>query len=281
MTTAYVNGTFLPLEEARVSAMDRGFLFGDGVYEVIPVYNGKLFRFTHHLQRLKKSLQAIRLTVDKSDEQWRELLTELIERNQRGNLSAFIQVTRGASPVRAHPFPSDVTPTIFAFTTALPDRNIDALAAGTKVITLEDTRWKHCHIKATALLPNVLLHQQAIDAGASEAILIDQGRVLEGTSSNVFIVHNGKIITPAKGEKILGGITRELTLELATQHGIPCEERVITEAELLSANEVWITSSTREIMPVTQINNVLINNGKAGPVWQAMIKHYQEYKQSL
>ena len=281
MTTAYLNGTFLPLEDASVPVMDRCFLFGDGVYEVIPVYAGRLFRLAHHLQRLRNSLQAVHIDNPLADSDWETMLTELVNRNAIPDQAVYLQVTRGVAAKRDHAFPADTQPTLFAMSTPMTaSADIDSIAGAT-AITLPDVRWKLCNIKAITLLPNVMLRQQAVDAGAVEAILIKDGYAIEGAASNVFIVKNDLLITPPNGPALLPGITRDLIIELAANHAIPFREADITEAELFAADEIWLSSSTREISPVTLLDDTVISAGKPGPLWKRMITLYQEYKAAL
>jgi len=276
MSIAYLNNTFLPLEDAHISVMDRGFLFGDGVYEVIPVYAGKLFRLDHHLKRLGNSLDAVRIENPLSNKDWESMLTELVKRNQEPELAIYLQVTRGVAAKRDHAFPPECKPTVFAMSSSMPPPvDIDKVS-GITAVTLPDIRWKLCNIKAITLLPNVLLRQQAIDADAAEAILIKNGYAVEGAASNVFIVKNGILITPPKGPTLLPGITRDLVIELAANHAIPYREAAISESELFSADEIWLTSSTREISPVTLLDETVISNGVPGPLWQHMIRLYQD-----
>jgi len=281
VSTAYLNGTFLPLDQAQVSVMDRGFLFGDGIYEVIPVYNGKLFRLAQHLGRLQNSLDGVRIGNPLSDTEWTEVLTELVARNADSKQAVYLQVTRGAAARRDHAFPADTRPTVFAMSTPAPAVSSIASEAGIKAITLPDIRWQKCDIKAITLLPNVLLRQQAIDAETAEAILIRNGYATEGAASNLFIVHNGVLVTPPKGPSLLPGITRDLVLELAAANGIPFREAGITEQALGQAEEIWVTSSTREISPVTHLNDSIVANGQPGPLWQRMIRLYQNYTEAL
>lgn len=280
MITAYLNGEYLPLEQARVPAMDRGFLFGDGVYEVIPVYHGKPFRLEQHFKRLEYSLREIRLAQAIDYALWEAVCVELIARNG-GNIdqSLYLQITRGVAPVRDHLFPDKVEPTLFAYSKPFqpPAYNNHGISA----VTLPDIRWKQCNIKAITLLANVLLRQQASEMGAAEAILINNGYVIEGTASNLFMVKDGIIMTPPPGPQMLGGITRELILELASQRRLPYDERPIAESDLLQAEEIWITSSLREIQPVVQLNNQPVGSGRPGSVWQQMQQYYQDYKASL
>jgi len=279
MSTVYLNGQFLPEDQAYVSALDRGFIFGDGVYEVIPAFGGALFRFPQHLRRLDNSLAAIRLTNPLSAQAWHDTLAELVTRNGGGDQSVYVQITRGVAP-RNHAFPSGVPPTVFAMCSRLAELPADILANGVAAVALDDIRWKYCHIKAISLLPNTLLRQQAIEAGADEAILIRDGNVTEGAASNVFVVKDGTLRTPPKGALLLPGITRDLVLELAAANGIAAREQAIPEATLRGAEEIWLTSSTREILPVARLDGAPVGNGKPGPLWQRMYRLYQEFKRS-
>jgi D-alanine transaminase len=281
MSTAYLNGIFLPLDQAHVSVMDRGFLFGDGVYEVIPVYGGKLFRLGHHLKRLQNSLDAIRIGNPLADDGWKSMLEQLIAGNEGRDQSVYLQVTRGVAPRRDHAFPVDSRPTVFAMCTpCLVSRDIDN-EPGVSAITLTDIRWQHCDIKAITLLPNILLRQQAIEADAAEAILIKNGYAVEGAASNIFIVRDGILITPPNSADLLPGVTRDLVLELAQTSGIPSMEADIPVGELELAEEIWLTSSTREISPVVHLDDRPVSGGKPGPAWHRMIRLYQEYKEAV
>ena len=234
MPSCYLNGEVLPLEEARIPVLDRGFIFGDGVYEVIPVFGGRLFRLEEHLKRLAASLKAVRIPRPLGDEEWTAVLMALVDRNGGGNQSVYLQVTRGVAPrdlVLAEP----VSPTVFAMSNPLtPPREPEPVGA----VTCDDIRWRYCHIKAIGLLPNVLLRLQAADAGAYEAILIRDGRVTEGAASNVFAVHAGVVTTPPKGPELLPGITRDLIVELLQAAHLPCHETLISAEALASADEI-------------------------------------------
>lgn len=264
--------------------MDRGFLFGDSIYEVIPVYQGVPFRLDEHLNRLQHSLDAISLTEPCSREEWKTMLSELIEHNGGGNLAIYLQISRGVGPKRDHAFPDPVVkPTVFATTSPVeppaadhPDR-----AEGVSVITLDDIRWSRCDIKTTALLPNVLLRQQAARQGALEAVLIRDGFATEGAASNLFVVHQGCVLTPPKSHLILPGITRDLVVELCREHDLPVEEREVSEAELREADEVWLTSSTKEVVPVIRLDGHAVGDGRPGPVWKTLARHYVNFKRKL
>ncbi len=281
MTTVYLNGVFLPIDQACVPVLDRGFLFGDGIYEVIPVYGGNLFRLEQHLQRLDHSLAGVRIVNPLSRTLWRDTLDELVERNGGGDQSIYFQVTRGVAPKRDHAFPANVLPTVFMMSTPLAPLPADLAQNGIAAVTLADIRWQKCDIKAITLLPNVLLRQEALDKGAAEAILLRDGLAVEGAASNLFIVKEGVISTPPKGPQLLPGITRDLILELAAAQQVPHREAVITEAELRAADEIWLTSSTREILPVTRLDGQAVGGGKPGPVWACLIGLYQDYKRAL
>lgn len=279
MRTVYLDGDFLPLAAAKVSVLDRGFLLGDGVYEVIPVFAGSCFELTAHLARLTASLAAVRMENPLDDVGWRAILSTLIAKNNSGDQALYLQVTRGVSP-RDHAFPNGVSPTVFVMSNPLNSVPESYKTVGIKAITLEDTRWKNCHIKAISLLPNSLLRQQAVDVGAQEAILLRDGHVTEGAASNVFIVLNGRVITPPKNHEILAGITRDVIFVLTKKAGIPIEERQVTETELRAADEVWVSSSTKEILPITQLDGETVGNGQVGRIWQQVNNLYQQHKRT-
>lgn len=273
----YLNGEYLPLNKAKVSVLDRGFLFGDGVYEVIPCYAGRLFHFQQHLERLNNSLNSIRITPPYSADEWLKILTPLIDADK--DQSIYLQITRGADIKRHHAFPDNIPLTVFAMSSKLlPYAGKDT---GIKAITLNDTRWHNCNVKAITLLANILHFQNAIDQGSAEALMVNQdGRITEGASSNVFAVINGVLCTPPKDKSILPGITRDVIVELAKKNAIPCQERPITQDELKSASEVWITSTTREIIPVVELDSSPVGDGKPGSVFRTMDALFQDYKKS-
>lgn len=276
----YLNGSYLPIDQAQVSVLDRGFIFGDGVYEVIPAYGGHPLRLKHHLQRLQNSLDSIRLDNPHSDDDWSEIISSVIGQNEGEDQYVYLQVTRGVAK-RDHSFPDGSTPTVFVMSSPLLAVNDELLKSGVSAITLDDIRWRYCSIKTTALLANVLLRQQAVEKDAAEAILVRDGEVTEGAASNLFIVLNGVIITPPKSNLLLPGITRDLVVELAHHHKLPCEERSISADELKQAEEVWVTSSTKEILPVTMLDGKVVGSGRPGTTWQKMLTFYQENKQRL
>ena len=278
---AYLNGEYLPRDQACVPITDRGLLFGDSVYEVVPAYGGRPFRVNHHLRRLDRSLAAIRMQNPLSHEQWLEVLERLAQQLPGQDQSIYLQVTRGAYPVRNHVIPDEVTPNVLAFTSANPTRDSAKAQRGIKVITLEDIRWHRCDIKATTLLANVLARAQASEEGADEAILIRDGEAMEGTASNLFIVSHGLLITPPDSAELLPGITRDLVLELAREAEVPYAQAAISAADLETADEIWLTSSTREIAAVVELNGHPVGNGRPGELWYRMDGLFQACKERL
>lgn len=275
--TVYLNGRYLPLNEARISVLDRGFLFGDGVYEVIPSYSGHLFHFDKHMERLERSLSGIRLANPFPHAHWLEILTPLLD--SALDQYVYLQVTRGTAEKRDHAFPEPIRPTVFAMSSPiipLPGQN-----SGIKAITVPDGRWQMCHIKAITLLANILYRQEAVEKDCTEAILVRGDQVTEGAASNVFAVVDGVVVTPPKSHELLPGITRDVLLEIAGRNHISYREDSISLETLKSAEEIWLTSSTREIMPVIELDSAPIGGGKPGPVWTTMNRLFQNYKQTL
>jgi D-alanine transaminase len=276
----YLNGDFLPLDEAKISVLDRGFLFGDGVYEVIPAYGGYLFRLKQHLMRLDNSLRGIGIEPPLNAQAWQDILEKLLVPDQ-SDQAIYLQITRGVGPNRDHKIPAGIRPTLFAMANPIPTPDPEKQALGIRAITLDDIRWAYCHIKAITLLPNVLLKKEAFDQGATEAILVRDGQALEGAASNLFIIEQGRLITPPNSNLLLPGITRDLVLEVATDIGWTVTEEAISLTQLMHAEEVWLTSSTKEIMAVTQVDDQTIGSGQPGPRWQAMTHAYQRLKEQL
>lgn len=270
--TAYLNGTFQPTDEVRISPLDRGFLFGDAVYEVIPVHDGQPLVLDAHIDRLCRSLDTLRISNPHSVPQWRELVAELTARNGGGDLSIYIQVTRGADTGRNHLFPENISPTVFAMVTALPQYDF---TDGVTAITLPDNRWGRCDIKATALLANILARQTAHEAGAIDAILLWNGEVTEGAVSSVLIVEKGEIIRRPNGNELLPGTTTDLVIEVARAAGLTCHEQIITEERLRAADEIWLTSATKNIAPVVQLDRQQIGTGSPGPVWRQVSEQFE------
>jgi D-alanine transaminase len=282
MSIAYLDGTYLPIEEARISPLDRGFLFGDGVYEVVPSYAGSMVGFAPHIARMQDGLAAVGMTLDWSESDWAELCNRLISENGTGNLGLYLHVSRGADTRRFHAFPKNVNPTVFAFTfeIAPPPVADKALAHGYHVATAKDLRWRRCHIKSTALLGNVLHFQQGYESNCDETILYNSNNELtEASACNAFIVKDGVVITPPLDSQLLPGITRHIVLDILRKDGaIKVEERVVTMDEVNNADEVWITSSSKEIAPVTQIDGVPVGDGQVGDVWLAAQTLYSANK---
>ncbi|MDX1656140.1 MAG: aminotransferase class IV [Candidatus Competibacteraceae bacterium] len=275
---AYLNGQMLPLDQVRISPLDRGFLFADGLYEMIPAYGGRLLGLERHLERLAVGLDFMQLDPGRDGGHWHGLLEELVERNGGGDLAVYLQITRGAATHRDHGFPIGVPATVFAMTTPLTPLPQRVVAEGISTVTRLDIRWGACHIKTIALLANVLARQQALEAGAEDAILVRDGLALEGAASNLFMVRHGELVTPPKDRRILPGITRDLVLELARGDGIPVREADIPAAELVLAEEVWLTSSTREIVPVSRIDDQPVGTGRPGPLFARVRELYQNHK---
>ncbi len=279
----YLNGEYLPLELAKISPMDRGCVFGDGVYEVLPVYDGKVYSLLPHIERLHNSLKDIHMQAPHTTEEWQKILQTLADKNGGGDQLLYLQITRGFEFMRSHAIPDDpnqIKPTIFAITYPKPRPTKAEHAKGVRAMAVKDIRWKYCHIKTTARLAYVLMYNEVKDAGFDEGIIMHNDQALEGLISNIFIVRHGVIITPPKSHQILSGITREKILNLAAAHKIPYRENKITEADLLKADELWITNSTRSMQPVLNYNGHSIGNGKAGPMWERIWDLYWAAVQS-
>jgi len=274
MSLVYLNGEFKPIEEASINVLDRGFTFGDGVYEVIPIFNRKIFRFSEHITRLENSLREIYMSNPLKENEWRDIFNKLIDSLEQVNQSIYLQITRGVSR-RDHDISIADKPTVFAMSRPLETNNF---SSGIKAITHEDIRWQLCNIKATTLLPSILLRHKAKEQEAREAILIRDKYVTEGAASNVFVCTDDKILTPARTSHVLSGITRDLIVEILMHNDLPIVEGSISESKLLSAGEIWVTSSTWEIVPVVELDDRLVGSGKPGPLWQQANKLYQDFK---
>ena len=277
---AHFNGELLPIDRIAISPLDRGFIFGDGVYEVIPVYEGVMLRGREHFERLQRSMDEIRLANPHSIERWLALGRELLAHHP-GNQSLYIQVTRGAPAKRDHVMPKDLAPTVFMMCQPLVTPSREVVDNGVACITSEDFRWKKCHIKSTSLLGNVMARQLSADAGAMETILIRDGFVTEASSSNVFVVKDGVVAASPWDNLILLGITYDLLVRLAADGGVKLEIRAIAESELGAADEIWLTSSTKEVLAVTRLDGRSVGSGKPGPLFKRMHALYQEYKAEL
>ena len=270
----------MPIEKACISVLDRGFIFGDGVYEVIPVYSRKPFRLDSHLLRLQHSLDGIRLNNPNSNEQWRQLLAQLIENNKGDDQSIYLHITRGVAK-RDHAFPENVEPTVFMMSNPLLAPPQTHYTSGNAAVTAVDNRWVRCDIKAISLLPNVLLRQQAIDAGALETILLRDGFLTEASASNIFVIKNNVLLAPPKNHLMLPGITYDVVLELAEKNSITYEIRDISEAELRDADEILLTSSTKEVMSITRLDNAQVGDGKPGAMFRKLHQLYQHCKATV
>ena len=283
--TAYLNGQFLPLSEARISPLDRGFLFADGVYEAIPVYSRFPFRIDEHLSRLQDSLVGIALDNPHTREEWRAIISRLIAQAPFEDQSVYIQITRGADIKRAAPFPSGVAATVFLFSAPLIAPSAAQRESGVAAITAEDIRWARCDLKTVALLANVLMRQKAVDAGCAETIMLRDGFLTEGSSSNIFCVKDGVILTPPKDHRMLPGITYDIVLELAAEHGAPHEVRPVSEIELRSADELWMTASSKEVLAITMLDGLPVGKGalagKPGPVTCQMHAWYCVFRDQV
>lgn len=273
MSIVFLNDAFMPMEEAKISPMDRGFLFGDGIYEVIPSYDGQLVGFAPHIERMNNGMQEIGIDFSWSLEKWREVCENLIEKNGRGNLGIYLHVSRGADTKRFHAYPEGVEPTVFAFAFEIPAAPVadKQQAKGYKVSTTRDLRWERCHIKSTALLGNVMHFQHGFAQGANETLLYNANNELtEASACNAYIVKDGVVATPPLDNQILPGITRFMLLDILKKDGsIKVEERVVTMDEVFNADEVWVTSSSKEIAPVVEIDGKPVGNGEVGDVWEA------------
>ena len=285
--TIYLNGEYMPIAEAKISVLDRGFIFGDGVYEVIPVYSRKAFRLGGHLRRLQHSLDCIQLGNPHNDGEWTKLINELIARNAPEDQYLYLHLTRGVAK-RDHAFPKpSVKPTVFMMSSPLLTPPATLLQSGVACITAPDNRWLRCDIKAIALLPNVLLRQMAIEAGAMETILIraesnnEDAFMTEGAASNIFVVKNGKLLAPPKDSLMLPGITYDVILEIALANKIPYEVRRIAAAEVFAADELLLTSSTKEVLPITQLDGKPVGTGKPGAMFTKLHQLYQDFKRDV
>ncbi len=276
----YLNGEFMPIEQARIPVLDRGFIFGDGVYEVIPVYSRHPFRLAEHVRRLRASLAGIRLANPHDDAEWTRLVRRLIELNEPEDQSLYLHVTRGVA-MRDHAFPKGVAPTVFMMSNALSIPPPEQVEKGVGAITAADNRWLRCDIKAIALLPNVLLRQLAVDAGCAEAVLLRDGIMTEGAASNIFVVKNGILLAPPKNHLMLPGITYDVVLELAQANDIKHEVRPVPESELRGADEAWLTSSTKEVLAIVRLDGKAVGGGVPGPLFRRMYALYQEYKERV
>jgi D-alanine transaminase len=279
MAIAYLNDEWQAPEDAKISVFDRGFMFGDGIYEVMPIYWGKVFTLEEHLVRLNRSLNEIRLDSPFTDAQWKDLFNEAIEKGGEQTALLYLQVTRGIAPVRSHDYPANVQPTVLITITPAHGLERDDVFPY-KMVTKQDFRWSRGDIKVVSLMANGLLKNEALAEGYDDVILLRDGLVTESSASNVFIVKEGVIVTPPKSRHLLHGITRDHVIQLAKANSMRLEEREISEAELIEADEIWITSTGHEVWPVGELNGKTIGNGEAGVTWQSMDSLYQASKKA-
>ena len=273
-----LDGKRMPLEQARISPLDRSFLFGDGIYEVMPVYGGRLFRPRLHFDRLARSAAALRITNPHTHERWEALLRELVSANGGGDQYVYLQLSRGAEHGRNHAPLPQVPPLVFCYSSPWPVPAASTLQEGLACITTQDTRWARCDIKSVALLANVMLRQMAVDAGANETILLRDGQLMEASASTVHVVLGGVLVTPPNSSRILPGTSRIVVEELADELGIPRRDAPISEAELRGADEIWLAAATREVQPVTRLDDRVVGNGRPGPLWRRIYDAWQRLK---
>ncbi len=278
---AYLDGEFLPLREARVSPLDRAFLYGDAVYEVMPVYAGRVFRFTEHFDRLDRSLREIQMQPVYERKRWADVCQELVKRNGGGDMYIYVQVTRGAEFGRNHAPLPEIARTVFCFAAPPVVPAPEKIERGVKAVTAADNRWARCDVKSTALLANVLLKQLAVDAGAHETIMLRDGQLKEGSSTTVHVVIGGEIRTPPRSQQILPGTTRDVVGQLAARVGIAFRACEISEAELRSADEVFIGAATFGTLAVTTLDGKPVGSGAPGPVWKRIRALFEDYKREL
>jgi len=276
----FLNGKYLPAGDAKVSVLDRGFIFGDGVYELVPVYSRVPFRLGAHLARLERSLAAVAIRNPYSREQWREIIFRLIDQQPFNDQGVYFQVTRGVAK-RDHAFPKNVEPTVFMMSNALVNPPAEQVERGGAAVSAQDNRWLRCDIKSISLVGNVLLRQLSAEAGAAETILFRDAKLTEASASNVFIVRRGVIQSPPKSSLILAGITYDVVAELAAANGLPLEFREVTEKEVRAADEIWVTSSSKEVFAIVSLDGAKIGDGRPGPVFRRMHQLYQEFKQKV
>jgi D-alanine transaminase len=276
----FLNGRFLPLEQATVPVLDRGFIFGDGVYEMIPVYSRAPFRMDEHLARLERSLAAVRIANPYARDRWRSVIRELVAQQPWEDQGVYLQVTRGVAK-RDHAFPAGVEPTVFAMSNPLVNPPRDLVEKGVAAVSAPDNRWLRCDIKSISLIGNVLLRQQSADAGAAETILFRDGILTEASASNVFVAKNGLVLSPPKSNLILPGITYDVVVEIAQQLGMPLEFRDVREAEVRAADELWVTSSSKEILAIVELDGKPVGDGRPGLLFRRAWEGYQEFKRRV
>ena len=280
MSMVFLNGKVLPIDEAKIPVLDRGFIFGDGVYEVVPVYSRVAFRLEEHLARLERSLGEIAIRNPYSRAQWRDIIYRIVDAQSFDDQGVYFQVTRGVAK-RDHAFPKNVEPTVFVMANPLVPPPAEQVEKGGRAITAQDNRWLRCDIKSISLLGNCLLRQLSAEAGAIETILFRDGKLTEASASNVFAVKRGTILAPAKNNLILPGITYDVTIELARASSLALEVREVTEQEVRAADELWVTSSSKEVFPIVELDGRPVGDGRPGPAFRRMYRLYQDFKQKV
>jgi len=280
VSIVFLNGSFMPVDEARVPVLDRGFIFGDGVYELIPVYSRVPFRMDEHLARLERSLAAVRIRNPYGRAEWRDIILQLVAKQPFEDQGVYFQVTRGVAK-RDHAFPADAEPTVFVMANPLVNPPQEMVERGAAAVSAADDRWHRCDIKSISLIGNCLLRQVSADAGAVETILFRDGWLTEASASNVFVVKDGVILSPPKSNLILPGITYDVIAEIAQAAGLPLEYRNVGEAEVRGADEIWVTSSSKEVLAIVTLDGRPVAGGKPGPVFRRVHALYQEFKQKV
>ena len=276
----FLNGRFLPIEEARVPVLDRGFIFGDGVYELVPVYSRVPFRLDEHLARLERSLAETGIRNPYARREWRDIIARIVREQPFEDQGVYFQVTRGVAR-RDHAFPKDAEPTVFIMSNPLVNPPREDVERGGEAVSAVDNRWLRCDIKSISLIGNCLLRQLSAAAGAAETILFRDGRLSEASASNVFVVRSGVIQAPPKSNLILPGITYDVVLELAQGARLPFEVRDLAEAEVRAADEIWVTSSSKEVFPIVKLDGRPVGEGRPGPVFRRMFQLYQDFKREV
>ncbi len=273
----FLNGRFMPIEDAKIPVLDRGFIFGDGIYELVPVYSRVPFRMDEHLARLERSLAEVRIRNPYTRAEWRDIILKLVAQQPFEDQGIYFQVTRGVAK-RDHAFPKDVAPTVFMMSNPLVNPPRELVERGAKAVTANDFRWERCDIKSISLIGNCLIRQMSADVGAVETVLFRGGALTEASASNVFIVSGGVVLSPPKSNLILPGITYDVIVELAQSAKMPLEFRNIAEAEVRAADEIWVTSSSKEVLAIVELDGQPVGDGRPGPLFRKMHSLYQEFK---
>ena len=278
--TVFLNGKFMPMEEARVPVLDRGFIFGDGIYELVPVYSRTPFRLEGHLARMERSLSEVKIANPYSRAEWTKIIEQMIDKQSFDDQGVYWQITRGVAK-RDHAFPKNVRPTVFMMSNPLVNPSKEVVENGAKAVSAQDFRWQRCDLKTISLIGNCMLRQLSAEEGAVETILFRDGKLTEASASNAYIVKNGVIATPPKDNLILPGITLDVVFDIVKRGNLPMEVREIAEAEVFGADEVWVTSSSKEIVAIVDLDGKTIGTGKPGPVFRKAWQLYQDFKSEV